>query len=58
MNRSFPWPVISGMTRAQALEQARYDYLLGRLRLKAAAGTLQGQDLEEINRLLARKSPG
>ncbi len=39
------------------LSQARYDYLLGRLRLKAAAGTLQEQDLEDINRLLARKSP-
>ncbi len=40
------------------LSQARYDYLLGRLRLKAAAGTLQEQDLEDINRLLTRKSPG
>ena len=40
------------------LSQARYDYLISRLRLKAAAGTLQEQDLEGINRLLARKSAG
>ena len=38
------------------LSQARYDYLISRLRLKAAAGTLQEQDLESINRLLALKS--
>lgn len=39
-----------------SLSQARYDYLISRLRLKAAAGTLQEQDLEGINRLLAHKS--
>src|SRR3990172_3259342 len=39
------------------LSQARYDYLISRLRLKAATGTLQEQDLEDINRLLARPSP-
>ena len=38
------------------LSQSRYDYLISRLRLKAAAGTLQEQDLEGINRLLAHKS--
>ncbi|MBI3571649.1 MAG: TolC family outer membrane protein [Gammaproteobacteria bacterium] len=38
------------------LSQARYDYLISRLRLKAAAGTLQEQDLEDINRLLTHKS--
>jgi outer membrane protein len=37
------------------LSQARYDYLISRLRLKAAAGVLQEQDLEVINRLLAHK---
>jgi outer membrane protein len=35
------------------LSQARYDYLLSRLRLKAAAGSLADDDLGEINRLLA-----
>ena len=37
------------------LAQARYDYLVSHLRLKAAAGTLQEPDLEDINRLLAHK---
>lgn len=37
------------------LSQARYDYLISRLRLKAAAGVLQEPDLEDINRLLAHK---
>jgi outer membrane protein len=37
------------------LSQARYDYLISRLRLKAAAGMLQEPDLEDINRLLAHK---
>ncbi len=37
------------------LSQARYDYLISRLRLKAAAGVLQEPDLEVINRLLAHK---
>ena len=38
--------------------QARYDYLMNVLRLKQAAGTLQIQDLEEIDQWLqARKSP-
>jgi outer membrane protein len=40
------------------LSQARYDYLISRLRLKAAAGVLQEQDLEDINRLLAHKPSG
>ncbi|MDO8596956.1 MAG: TolC family outer membrane protein [Sulfuricaulis sp.] len=40
------------------LSQSRYDYLISRLLLKAAAGTLQEQDLEGINRLLAHKSSG
>jgi outer membrane protein len=35
------------------LSQARYDTLLSRLRLKAAAGTLADDDLGEINRQLA-----
>jgi outer membrane protein len=39
-----------------SLSQARYEYLISRLRLKAAAGMLQEQDLEGINRLLAHKS--
>ena len=39
-------------------EQSRYDYLLNVLRLKQAAGTLQVQDLEEIdNWLEERKTP-
>ena len=39
-------------------EQARYDYLLNVLRLKQAAGTLQVQDLEEIDQFLVeRKTP-
>lgn len=33
--------------------QARYDFLLSRLRLKAATGILADEDLSEINRLLA-----
>lgn len=40
------------------LSQARYEYLLGRLRLKAATGILQEQDLDSINRLLAHKPSG
>jgi outer membrane protein len=35
------------------LAQARYNVLLGQLRLKQASGTLSGQDLESINGLLA-----
>lgn len=39
-------------------EQSRYDYILNVLRLKQAAGTLQVQDLEEVDRWLTdRKSP-
>ena len=39
-------------------EQARYDYILNTLRLKQAAGTLQVQDLEEIDQwLIERKTP-
>jgi outer membrane protein len=38
--------------------QARYDYLMNALRLKQAAGSLQIQDLEEIDRwLMDRPSP-
>ena len=38
--------------------QARYDYLINVLRLKQAGGTLQIQDLEEIDQWLeARKTP-
>ncbi len=38
--------------------QARYDYLMNLLRLKQAAGSLQIQDLEEIDRwLYERKTP-
>jgi outer membrane protein len=38
--------------------QARYDYLMNVLRLKQAAGNLQIQDLEEIDRwLIERKTP-
>jgi outer membrane protein len=35
--------------------QARYDYLMNVLRLKQAAGTLQVQDLEEIDRWLKNR---
>jgi outer membrane protein len=39
-------------------ERSRYDYILNVLRLKQAAGTLQVQDLEEIDQWLAdRKTP-
>jgi outer membrane protein len=38
--------------------QARYDYLMNVLRLKQAAGSLQIQDLEEIDQwLIERKTP-
>ncbi len=38
--------------------QARYDYLLNVMRLKQAAGTLQVQDLENLEPfLVARKPP-
>jgi outer membrane protein len=35
------------------LSQARYNVLLGQLRLKQASGTLTGQDLQAVNDLLA-----
>jgi outer membrane protein len=35
------------------LSQARYDYLMGRLKLKSAVGTLSDNDLMETNALLA-----
>ncbi len=35
------------------LQQARYAYLVGTLKLKAAAGILQENDLDEVNRRLA-----
>ena len=47
--------LFAAMTR---YEQARYDYILNTLRLKQAAGTLQVQDLEEIDKwLVQRKTP-
>jgi outer membrane protein len=36
------------------LQQARYNYLLSTLRLKAAAGLLTEADIDEVNRTLAR----
>jgi outer membrane protein len=36
------------------LQQARYNYVLNTLRLKAAAGQLAETDVEEVNRALAR----
>jgi outer membrane protein len=36
------------------LQQARYNYLLSTLRLKAAAGVLTDADVEAVNRTLAR----
>ena len=36
------------------LQQARYNYLLSTLRLKAAAGALSEPDIEAVNRTLAR----
>ena len=36
------------------LQSARYTYLLSTLRLKAAAGTLTEEDIEAVNRTLAR----
>jgi outer membrane protein len=36
------------------LQQARYNYLLSTLRLKAAAGLLNEADVEDVNRTLAR----
>ena len=47
--------LFAAMTR---YEQARYDYILNTLRLKQAAGTLQVQDLEEIDKwLVQRRTP-
>ena len=47
--------LFAAMTR---YEQARYDYILNTLSLKQAAGTLQVQDLEEIDKwLVQRKTP-
>jgi len=40
------------------LSQSRYDYLISRLRLRAAAGVLQEQDLEAINLLLTHNPSG
>ena len=37
--------------------QSRYDYILNVLRLKQAAGTLQVQDLEEIDQFLIERKP-
>lgn len=37
--------------------QSRYDYILNVLRLKQAAGTLQVQDLEEIDKWLTERQP-
>ena len=38
-------------------QRSRYDYLLNALRLKQAAGTLQVQDLEEIDKWLVERKP-
>lgn len=38
-------------------ERSRYDYILNALRLKQAAGTLQVQDLEEIDQWLVDRKP-
>jgi outer membrane protein len=37
--------------------QSRYDYILNVLRLKQAAGTLQVQDLEQIDQILTERKP-
>lgn len=39
------------------LAQARTDYLLGRIRLAAAAGELREQDLHALNAYLERSTP-
>jgi len=39
------------------LARARYDYLLAWLRLKAATGTLEDEDMAELDRLLATANP-
>jgi hypothetical protein len=36
------------------LQQARYNYLLNTMKLKAATGQLTERDVEEVNRALAR----
>ena len=36
------------------LQQARYNFLMNTLRLKAAAGLLAEADVEEVNRALGR----
>ncbi|HSW84859.1 MAG TPA: TolC family protein, partial [Usitatibacter sp.] len=38
------------------LQQARYNYLLSTLRLKAATGTLNDADIEAVNRTLQHGS--
>ena len=38
-------------------QRSRYDYLLNALRLKQAAGTLQVQDLEQIDQWLVERKP-
>ena len=38
-------------------QRSRYDYILNALRLKQAAGTLQVQDLEQIDQWLAERKP-
>jgi len=40
------------------LSQARYAYLMSRLRLKSTVGTLNDKDLAETNALLATEEPG
>ncbi|MCL6620403.1 MAG: hypothetical protein K6T33_11545, partial [Thermomonas hydrothermalis] len=41
----------------QAYAQAKYSFLLSRLQLEQAAGTLDIADLEDINRLLTTDKP-
>ena len=42
--------------QARDLQQARYNTILAQLRLKAASGRLQEEDLAEVNRLLAKRN--
>ena len=39
------------------LAQARYNVLLGTLKLRQAAGSLQASDVQAINALLVQKAP-
>jgi outer membrane protein len=41
-------------TAKRDLSQARYNYIISQLRLKSAVGTLQDEDVEQVNRWLAK----